>query len=507
MSDEKMNQSNSDSENTTEEEFNSSQGSESSSGKSSSFGDKAKSVIGNTAKENLSDSQREMLDKAEKAKQTIQKVKNAKVAASTALSSIKTGIASFVTVFLNPVSLIVIGVILALIFALISIVAGTHIIGKNENAEGCIPDSSGNTGTKVETSADKMATANSLASSLMTTNYPFLGNKPFTLNQAAAIIGNWWVESQMIPSAVQPVVAPSNLSNAELKALGTVGGRAAGLTQWDGARRLGLAEFAESKGGDWKEANMQLDYLKKELDGWEGANLLSGGFNDQSKSVAELTDIFTTKFERAGKPHLEKRQQAAEDFLKQYSGDGGYTGSTGGSCLTATGGGVNTSDAVSLAISLSYETNAESRVSGGDSWGRSKAKQEYKDAKAKAMKEHGADGMKDLYASCDRFVATVTKLTMDPDIPWGSTIQQGEYLANSPKWQRYTTKSEAQPGDIWVTKTRGHIIMYIGDYKGKDSIAHASYLHRVAAIDPSSYLNENLVDTGGRPYYGYRFIG
>jgi len=505
MSDEKNNESREDSE-SIEENESKSQTSESGSGKSS-FKDGAKSVLGNAARENLSESQREVLEKAEKAKAAIEKVKNAKVVATNTIGSIKTGIASLISVFLNPISLIVMAVVVVIILSLISITAGTHIIGKNENAEGCIPDSNGDTGTTIETSADKMEMANAVASTLMTTNYPFLGNKPFTLNQTAAIIGNMWVESQMIPGAVQPKVSPSGMSNSELKGLGTASGRAAGLVQWDNTRRLAFANFAEKEGGDWKDPNIQLKFLKKELDGYEGSNLLAGGFNDQSKSVDELTEIWLKKFERAGVHNMENRLKNANNFLKNHGESNGYSSSSGGSCLMASGGGVNTSDAVSLAISLSYEKNAQSRVSGGDSWGKNKAKQEYKDAKAKAMSEHGADGMKDLYASCDRFVATVTKLTMDPDIPWGSTIQQGQYLASSPKWQRYTTKSEAQPGDIWVTKTRGHIIMYIGDYKGVDSIAHASYLHRVAAIDPSSYLNENLVDTGGRPYYGYRYIG
>jgi hypothetical protein len=465
--------------------------------------DYAKSALGGAAK----DAAAQAVPGGEKAVETAQKLQKAVKTGQNVVSGIQSSFSAIMSTIVNPIFWIVVGVIAALILTIMTAVATVQVVGKNENAEGCIDasGSGGGSGVQAVASPDEIATSNSVAGWMLSTNFAFLGNKPLTLNQAAGIIGNWSQESKMIPGAVQPVVAPSSMSNAQLKALGSVSGRAAGLAQWDGARRLQLVKFAESKSGVWSDINIQLEFLKHEFNGWEGSNLISKGFNDQSKSVEDLTEVFLVAFERAGKPHMENRHAAAKNFLENYNG--GYSSSTGGSCLMASGGGVNTSDAVQLAISMSYENTAQSRVTPGDSYGTNLAKPEYKEAKKKAEAVGGKDPMSTLYASCDRFVASVTKLTMDKDIPWGSTIQQGQYLQSSPKWQQYTKKSEAQPGDIWVTKTRGHIIMYIGDYKGKDSIAHASYLHRVAAIDSSTYLNESLVDTGGRAYYGYRFIG
>lgn len=446
----------------------------------------------------------EAQQKAQKAIETAQKVRRSIQTAQATIKSAQGAFSAFIGVLGNPIFWIVTAAALVIALVFTSIVATTHIIGRNQNADGCIAVGAGSgSGVDAVASPDQKETANSIAGWLTTTKFEFLGNKSMTINQVAGIIGNWSQESALNPKIVQGNAISPNASNAEIRAL-SGGGLAVGLAQWDGGRRTQLVDFAESKGGIWSDINIQLEFFKTELDGYEGSNLVSGGFNDQSKSAEELTLIFMEKFERAGIPHMENRYAAAKSFLENYNG--GYSGETGGSCLTAKGN-VNMSDASQLAISLSYESASQSYVPPGDSYGKTIAKQEYIDAKAKAEEVGGADPMPGLYASCDRFVATVAKLTMDPDIPWGSTTQQQQYLSSSPKWQQYTTKAEAQPGDIWVTKTNGHIIFYVGDYKGQDTIAHASYLDRVAALDPAYYLNENLVDQGGRPYYGYRYIG
>jgi hypothetical protein len=461
---------------------------------------KAKEALGGAPEALLGDSAAG--EAVEKAKEATRKLKQAADTARNTAAGIQSTFSAVISLVSNPLFWIVTAVIVVLVLAGTSIVAASQVIGKNENAEGCIATSSSGSGVKAQASPDQTATANSIAGWATSTSFAFLGNKPMTVNQIAGIIGNWSQESRLNPAIIQGGGTAS--TNAEVKAMGSVGGRAVGLAQWDSGRRTQLADFAESKGSIWSDINTQLEYFKKELDGAEGANLIAGGFNDQSKTAEDLTQIFMEKFERAGDPHMENRTAAAKAFLTTYNG--GYSGSTGGSCLMAKGS-VNTSDAVQLAISMSYPTEAQSYVSPSDSHGVTLAKPEYKAGKAKAVEKGGADPMPDLYASCDRFVATVVKNTTDPNIPWGSTSEQQRYLSTSSKWQQYTKKSEAQPGDIWVTRTNGHIIFYVGNYQGKDMIAHASYLDRVAALGYASYLNEDLVDQGGRAYYGYRYIG
>jgi hypothetical protein len=465
----------------------------------SSLADRAKEAISGSPEALLGDSKAG--EAVQKVQETTRKLKQAAETAKTAAAGIQSTFSAVISMIANPIFWIVTAGVLVLVLVATSVIAGTQVLGQNENAEGCVSTSSGS-GVKAQASPDQTATANSIAGWATSTSFAFLGNKPMSVNQIAGIIGNWSQESKLNPAIIQGGGTAS--TNAEVKAMGSVGGRAVGLAQWDSGRRTQLAEFAESKGSIWSDINTQLDYFKKELDGPEGANLIAGGFNDQSKSAEDLTQIFMEKFERAGDPHMKNRTDAATAFLGTYNG--GYSGATGGSCLMAKGS-VNTSDAVQLAISMSLPTAEASKVSPSDPHGVTLAKAEYKAGKAKAQEKGGADPMPDLYASCDRFVATVVKNTTDPNIPWGSTSEQQSYLSSSPKWQKYTKKSEARPGDIWVTQTNGHIIFYVGNYQGRDTIAHASYLDRVAALDYAFYLDENLVDQGGRPYYGYRFIG
>lgn len=472
-------------------------------------GKTASKVVGDKLKNTAKDAgQNAAPESVQKGIELGQKAADAAMKTKSAILTAKSGISLFAATVADPIFWIIVAVILVLVILLITILATVQVIGRTENADGCgVAGDSNSEGVPAKDSGNWLDNATSAANWMMSTKFKFLGDKPMSLNQAAGIIGNWSQESNVNPKIVQVGSGLSvDMSNSALAGV-SGGGKAVGLAQWDGARRTALAKFADKQGKHWTDINVQLEYLKTELEGYEGSGLVAGGFNDKSKTAKELVLIFEEKFERAGKPNMEGRYKGAEEFLKNFDGNGGYTEDTGGSCLNDAGGDVDASDLVKLAISLSYPTSAESKVSGGDSWGKNKAKPEYKDAKKEAMKVGGKDGMTDLYASCDRFVATVIKLTTDKDIPWGSTAEQGKYLKNSSKWKQYTKKSQAKAGDIWITRSRGHVILYLGDVKGRDTIAHASYLSRVAALGDASYLSESLVDTGGRSYYGYTFVG
>jgi len=166
-------------------------------------------------------------------------------------------------------------------------------------------------------------------------------------------------------------------------------------------------------------------------------------------------------------------------------------------------------DTAKFAISIAYprDQHASANVK-NDPYGADVATKKYLSAKHKALSiATSPEGMRGLFASCDRFVATVIINTTDRNFPWGSTTEQQNYLSNSSKWKQYTKKSEAQPGDVWVTRTNGHVILYAGKYQGIDTIVHASYLEFVGRVDNASYLNENMIDLGGRSYYGYHYVG
>lgn len=402
----------------------------------------------------------------------------------------------------NPITWIVIGVIILVILLIITIMALTTVVGKNENANGCYGIGT-TTGVTVTNTEDITQNSNAIAGWLMSTNFEFLGNKPMTLNQAAGIIGNWGQESGVNPKSTQSNWISSDTSNDDMIRQGSGGGKAIGLAQWDSGRRINLINFAKEKRKHWSDFQVQLEYFKSELEGGEGKNLVSAGFTESSKSPKELTEIFEKSFERAGIPAMENRYKQTEEFLKNYNG--GYTSNTGGSCLTGDLGGIDTSDAVSLAISMAWENSSLAVMKPGMSE-EAVAKPEYVTAKKKIMSELGGAYMPGVYADCGAFVSTIVKNTMDKDFPWLGTEVQLEYMKNSPKWQIYYKKSEAKPGDVFITTTKRHVMFYVGNLNGRDTIAEASLGTHVGYLS-SNPMTEDMIGYEGYQYYGFRYIG
>lgn len=449
------------------------------------------------------------------AAETLDKVDRARVAmerTSAAAGHVAKAGSALLAVVTNPITWITV-IVLAMVLVVVSTF---QVVGQNENADGCV-SGNGMVVGEIALEADgraNIASAHSvLGSWLMTTNFDFLGGKPMTKEQAASLIGNMRHESYLTPTTSESGWASPTASNDEILAVGAVRLKAVGLVQWDSDRRVAMVNYAKSKGRLWSDIVMQLEYLKTELESsYESKRLLDRGFADPGKSVDELTKIFHDAFERSGAPAMDRRIAYANEFYTSYSGSGT---ATGGSCL---GGSFDASDLVNLAVSIAYPHSqfSASRVPPYDRTGQSNAPAAYKEAKKAAMQVGGADGYLggNLLASCDRFVATVIKLSLDPDLPWGPTAQQLSYLNNSPKWQKYMTKGNEKPGDIWITNQTyaaggggGHIILYIGMVQGVDSIAHASYMSRVGAIEPATYLGNDLRDRRGKQYAGFQFIG
>ena len=499
--------------------------------------DAAAKTASGAAKSALEDVSPEAAEKAGKAADTVARGGSAIIAAKGAIAGISQAVSAAVALLIDPITWIVIGVIAIIVVLVIGIVAGVQVFGKTENADGCYGIgmygaggmSGGATSINVEASPDKMATAATIADWAMTTNFKAFGNKPMTREQAAGLIGNAWQESQMNPAASQSSAINANSSNADVMALGKRNsGKAIGTIQWDADRRYYMAQYAESKGKHWSDLGVQLEFMFLEIEGTadypDGAYshglLVKSGFPKHGESVEFYTEKWEKSFTRAGEPQLNKRIDYANTFNSQYkpgSGAAFSSAPSGGSCLTAGGvGAVDTSSTVNLAVSIAYPTVEESRT-GGDQLGTSKAKPEYVEAKKKAEEIAGKDGIANLYASCDRAVATVVINTMDSKYPWGNIVTQRKYAdANPNKWKKYTSLSEAKPGDVWITQPQhdggGHTVMYLGTINGQDMIMHASYSQRgnsrVAAIQPrASYISDAMADKSGRSYYGYSYVG
>lgn len=458
---------------------------------------------------------------------TAQQIKTASEKTTKAVKSTGAALKTAAIVLLNPKTWIG-GAVVFLIFAVAVTGLGiTQVVGKNENIDGCSGWGSSVASLAVDGggSVDIIEARNVIGTWMTTNPFESLGGKPFTKEQAAGALGNMQLESGLNPGVVQRSSSayPSSIfaevgdygANEKLSAFNKKVGAgyndAVGLIQWDGPRRVSITDYAVSQGKPWHDINIQLTFLDQELAAGYGERLDAAGWNDTSKTAADFAKIWLTvvegiKEETHSKVHLDKRQAFAEEAMADIQG-----GTSGGSCMGA--GSYDNSSAAALAISIAYPTRAESVVGPGDGNGVNRAPQAYKDAKAAAELVGGKDYLSNLYASCDRFVATVVKLTMDPEFPWGDTSAEYEYLRNSPKWEE-TPKSvaAAEPGDVWIfpkggdSSANGHIMMYVGSVDGVDSVAHASYQSRVGAVTPQ-YLSETMTGERGRQYIGYRYAG
>lgn len=448
----------------------------------------------------------------------------------------KIGAATSTTVgaLTSPTTWVVLGVVLLILVGLVGGVPAMQVWGKNENADGCYGISQGGSGGKsgLKHSDNPEENVQNVGTWLSSTKFEGdWGGKTFSTKMIAGLMGNFGQESGFDSTLTQGGSGlNSKMSNDEIIALGGVYGKAVGFAQWDGERRTRLAEFAKANNSHWSDLGIQMDYLKQELEGPEGAALRANGFTDDSKSVADLVKIFHDSFERSGVPNMPRRISFGEDFAKSFkpgmkAGGNSSLSSSGGSCFLGNSGSADMSGIVELAKSIAWDSNNPDEAKNipvnpfSDPDGVQNAKPAYKEAKKKAEEKGGKDthterpGAESLYASCDRFVATVVKNTVDPDIPWGATGTQADYYAHSSHWKEVTGKrSDLQPGDILIAGgaggTSGHTAIFIGDHNGKPSVAQGSWRNEVGAIYPIEHRwSEDLTDLIGQKYKVYRHVG
>lgn len=132
--------------------------------------------------------------------------------------------------------------------------------------------------------------------------------------QAAGIMGNIWQESKYDPKALNPSSG------------------AYGIIQWYQGRLDALKNFASGKGKEASDIGVQLEFMKKELEGSYKANVLDP--IKASDSVEEVTKIWLEKFEI---PCLPGSSQCAHEMtirlpqsnanLRKYSGSDSAAGS------------------------------------------------------------------------------------------------------------------------------------------------------------------------------------
>ncbi len=149
---------------------------------------------------------------------------------------------------------------------------------------------------------------------LISNNFTKNANKPMNGIQAAGALGNFFQESGVNPKSIQ-----RGKSYNETKARSADGGYGFGLAQWDMERRQNLLAFADQQGKAWNDIDLQLAFMKHELDETIWGDYV---FKDSDfRAAATPKDAayrFMKDYEKAGKPNQAARDNAAERYYKQY---------------------------------------------------------------------------------------------------------------------------------------------------------------------------------------------
>lgn len=434
----------------------------------------------------------------------------------------KTGKAAtqLVGILTNPATWLVLAVVVAVIAVVMGSIAALQTIGKNDTSDGCygIGVGSGSSTIRFEDDDTPEIRANKMMTWLLEQPaWEVNDGGALSKEQAAGMVGNFMAESGLDPTAINlssPNVEYYRMADNDRVDVWTkehtVFGTpiALGIVQWawNPGRAGDLINKARETGTQWYEIEPQLELMKEEMNGSHSAPLKAGGFTDTSgHSAGELAIIFHDIYEVSedGAEMKARRAKAAEEVLANYTG--GATGGksrivSGGSCgRSASSADMSTPTALAYSIAWPADEYDRALTDGGN--GKKEAKPEYLDAKEAAMEIQPEAGVHvDLYASCDRVVATILINTIDKDVPWGPTGAQRAYFQGAEdKWEQVPLE-DRQEGDILMQPQ--HIAYYVGEGdSGANTIVQGSIPAQVANVQDGTYIiNDPAVEV-------FRFIG
>ena len=144
----------------------------------------------------------------------------------------------------------------------------------NVNTCSCSAATSGDSTISGDTLAEQAFTF------LISTPVASNDNKPLNAAQAAGIIGNLMIETGGGTYELDP------------EAVNSIG--ASGIVQWLGGRKTALEKFAESKGTDWKDFKVQLQFVVQELEtGYKKAVMEGKSSSSKTidKGLKNITDV------------------------------------------------------------------------------------------------------------------------------------------------------------------------------------------------------------------------
>lgn len=133
--------------------------------------------------------------------------------------------------------------------------------------------------------------------------WDYLRDAGYTEIQTAGIIGNLYQESGLNPARIE--------SNGE----------GIGLVQWSFGRKQQLKDYAKSKGTEWTDLTIQLEFLVKELNSSQFYASYKSTFNNPY-SVTEATEAFCWGFERPNKKYANMDNRTKQAWAAYYRNTG-----------------------------------------------------------------------------------------------------------------------------------------------------------------------------------------
>lgn len=142
---------------------------------------------------------------------------------------------------------------------------------------------------------------------------PLTNDEAFEISDtvAVAIVANCWDESSCGPDTLQGGSLSGSAQQAlsQLEGLGSTGGHAYGIIQWDGGRRSNFVQFCKASGFDPRSLEVQLHYLAYEAYvSSERSNYDSVLRNHNSlpytvANVQRTAEVYRARVERGGTPY------------------------------------------------------------------------------------------------------------------------------------------------------------------------------------------------------------
>ncbi len=151
-----------------------------------------------------------------------------------------------------------------------------------------------------------------------------------------------------------------------------------GLCQWSYGRRTQLENYAKSQGKEPSDVQIQLEFLLAEMTqkgpakDYSDYQFMDGNYNGKSynqkawenaSSVEEATIAFEVCFERAGKPMMQVRIDAAERYYNKYKGQVAPS-TLGGGTESSSMGGVIANTFTSTITNRTYTIVNQTKISG-----------------------------------------------------------------------------------------------------------------------------------------------